>query len=203
MNALLKPLVHQSKLLNEPIVPTPELIKEFNISAKTSIARSKPSAPLKQLLADGLITGSVLNYGKGRANKDSEAIIDATGRCIDYDFCYAPFPELLGTEYDTIYCGYVVNTLPPGGAREHVWQQMANATKGFCYVAARSNTDRGIKGIPHEDGVRTSISTFQRGYCKNELMSEALSYFKHVVELKTKGAYRMVQCSHSPFDEAQ
>jgi len=162
MNTLLKPLVHQSKLLNETIVPTPDLIKEFNISAKTSIARSKPSAPLKQLLANGLITGNVLNYGKGRSNQDSEAITGVTGRCVDYDFCYAPFPELLGTEYDTIYCGYVVNTLPPGGAREHVWQQMANASKGFAYVAARSNTDRGIKGTVCDDGVRTSISFSER-----------------------------------------
>lgn len=53
-----------------PTAPTEALIDDFKTSARTSIARRAPSAPLKQLLAAGLINGSVLNYGKGRTNKD-------------------------------------------------------------------------------------------------------------------------------------
>ncbi|MEF1300835.1 hypothetical protein [Vibrio parahaemolyticus] len=181
---------------NVPTEPTAELIAEFELSAKTSIARSKPSAPLAQLLKAGVITGSVLNYGKGRTNQDSDAI-NQVASCHDYDYVWAPFPELLGSSYDTVFSAFVVNTLPPA-AREHVWRQMASVCRGKAYVAARSNTDRGIRGEPDFDGVRTSIGTFQKGYAKGELKTEAMRFFASVRELPTKGSFRIVECSNEP-----
>lgn len=177
------------------VEPTQQLIEDFKISAKTSIARSKPSAPLTQLLNAGLITGSVLNYGKGRTNQDSDAI-NEVAHCHDYDYVWAPFPEVLGQSYDTVFSAFVVNTLPPA-ARTHVWQQMASVCRGMAYIAARSNTDRGIKGKPEEDGVRTyRLNTFQKGYAKGELKAEAEQFFATVKELPTKGAFRIVECSN-------
>ena len=174
--------------------PTKQLIEDFEISAKTSIARNKPSAPLTQLLNAGLITGSVLNYGKGRTNQDSDAI-NNVAHCQDYDYVWAPFPEVLGQSYDTVFSAFVVNTLPPT-ARAHVWQQMASVCRGKAYIAARSNTDRGIKGEPDADGVRTKFGTFQKGYAKGELKAEAEQYFATVREIPTKGAFRIVECSN-------
>ncbi|BDP33389.1 class I SAM-dependent methyltransferase [Vibrio vulnificus] len=178
----------------QPTVPTESLIEDFKISARTSIARSSPSAPLKQLLKAGLIKGSVLNYGKGRTSQDSDAI-NKVAFCHDYDYVYAPFPELLGNSYDTVFSAFVVNTLPPA-ARDHVWKQMASVCKGKAYIAARSSTDRGLKGVREQDGLRTLRSTFQKGYQKNELKQEAQQYFASVREIPTKGAFRLVECSH-------
>ncbi|EJL6460724.1 hypothetical protein VCSRO82_3437 [Vibrio cholerae] len=177
-----------------PTAPTEALIDDFKTSARTSIARRAPSAPLKQLLAAGLIYGSVLNYGKGRTNKDSDAI-NKVAFCHDYDYVYAPYPELLGNSYDTVFSAFVVNTLPPA-ARDHVWRQMASVCKGKAYIAARSSTDRGLKGVREQDGLRTSINTFQKGYEVNELKEEALRYFASVREIPTRGAFRLVECSH-------
>lgn len=133
----------------QPTVPTESLIEDFKISARTSIARSSPSAPLKQLLSAGLIKGSVLNYGKGRTNQDSDEI-----------------------------------------------NKVASVCKGKAYIAARSSTDRGLKGVREQDGLRTLRSTFQKGYLKNELKQEAQKYFASVREIPTKGAFRLVECSH-------
>lgn len=179
-----------------PTEPTAELIAEFELSAKTSIARSKPSAPLAQLLKAGVISGSVINYGKGRSNQDSDAI-NQVASCHDYDYVWAPFPELLGSSYDTVFSAFVVNTLPPA-ARDHVWRQMSSVCRGKAYVAARSNTDRGIRGVPEFDGVRTRIGTFQKGYSSAELKAEAEQYFASVRVFPTKGAFRMVECSNNP-----
>ena len=68
--------------------------------------------------------------------------------------------------------------------------------RGKAYIAARSNTDRGIKGEPDADGVRTKIGTFQKGYAKGELKAEAEQYFATVREIPTKGAFRIVECSN-------
>ncbi|HHC7267586.1 TPA: hypothetical protein ACN30M_001349 [Vibrio parahaemolyticus] len=197
---MLKQLLSVSTDCPQPTEPTEALIEDFKISARTSIARSSPSAPLKQLLTAGLIKGSVLNYGKGRTNQDSDAI-NKVAFCHDYDYVYAPFPELLGNSYDTVFSAFVVNTLPPA-ARDHVWKQMASVCKGKAYIAARSSTDRGLKGVREQDGLRTIRSTFQKGYHKHELKQEAQRYFASVREIPTKGAFRLVECSHNSLEVA-
>jgi SAM-dependent methyltransferase len=82
-------------------------------SHKTSISRSKMSAPCKWLLDKGVLVGSVLDFGCGRG-KDIEELrklgVAAEGwdpnPKLDYD------PSVLDYEYDTVLCTYVLNTLP-------------------------------------------------------------------------------------------
>jgi len=177
------------------------LILDFATSAKTSIFRSGPSAPVKVLLEKQLLSvGSALNYGKGKYDFDTNAIKDVTGMCVGYDYTYLRV-DVLGTSYNTLLSSYVVNTLPPQ-ARAFVWCQMAECTaaKGVAFVAARTDKDN-IKGTESEDGVITSIGTFQKGYSKSgvdSLKEEALNYFEYVVEIKGKSGFSLVACSHSP-----
>ncbi|HHP0492428.1 TPA: hypothetical protein ACRZ2U_003190 [Vibrio harveyi] len=175
--------------------------REFEISAKTSIFRKSASAPLKMLLGRKLIKGSVLNFGKGRCDEDSKAIRLQVGHCSDYDYTYHRV-DIIGKHFDTVYAGYVVNTLPPQ-SRIVVWREIASATKksgGKAYVAARSDADRAIKGEPCADGVRTRIGTFQIGYKSGQLEKEALRVFKYAREIPAKSGFRIVECSHTPFE---
>jgi hypothetical protein len=178
-----------------------ELDRDFRASARTSITRRKPSAPLQILIAEGLIHGSVLNYGKGRCSTDSDAICNSVGHCVDYDYTWYRTDVIHRSvgAFHSVYCGYVVNTLPPQ-SRNVVWNELSKVVRaeGSVFVAARSINDRGIKGTPHEDGVITSIGTFQIGYEKQQLIDEALNYFPFVKALKHKSGFYLVQCSHSP-----
>lgn len=188
---------------------TPEEIKkEFEISAKTSISRKAVSAPLQQFISQfpNVIKGSCLNFAKGkeRESLDTKAIIEQSGHCAEYDYTFANDASILKAHYQFIYCGYCTNVLPPF-ARTQVWETLANlsGSTGIVIVASRSNTDRGIKGEPCFDGVRTRrLNTFQIGYKKGQLLDEAKTVFSHAIELPTKGAYRIVACSHSPFQLA-
>lgn len=171
---------------------------DFTTSAKTAIFRNGASAPVKMLLSLNLLpTGSAINYGKGKYDHDSDAIASATGHCVGYDYTFQPDTEVLGNSYDTLYSGYVVNTLPPQ-ARQYVWQQMANCClRGVAFIAARTDKNN-ISGEPFEDGVKTSIGTFQKSYSKGELAKEGSSYFEYVTELKCKSGFSIVACSHEP-----
>lgn len=191
-------LVVTPPLKAKKLVVTSEIEKEFKISAKTSIFRKSACAPLKWLLEKELITGSCLNFGKGKYDCDSKAIIDATGFCVDYDYTYAPNPELLGQHFDTVFCAYVVNVLVPD-AREVVYAQVAKCTKtygGKAYFAVRSDKDRAIKGVPLEDGVRTSIGTFQIGFSEEVFLNQARRHFGFVKQIRSHGAYRIFECYH-------
>ena len=177
---------------------TEEIKQEFLTSAKTSIFRSGASAPMKVLLSKNLFSaGSSINYGKGKFNHDTDAIKGATGHCVGYDYVYLPDVEVLGNSYTNLYSGYVVNTLPPA-ARSFVWEQMSDSTKGVAFVAAR--TDK-ISGVASEDGVITSIGTFQKSYKKQELVMEALKFFPFAAEIKGKAGFSIVACSHKPLSE--
>lgn len=179
-----------------------DIAEEFRISARTAIARRSPAAPLKQIIKDysHLIKGAAINYAKGRTTLDSEAIAEIAGMCNDYDFTHCPEIEVLNASYRFVYCGYATNVLIPE-AREVLWKtlsKLCHDQEGVVFVAARSDKDRGIKGTPFADGVKTSIGTFQVGYSQGKLSSEAQRHFKHVTEISGKGAYRIVACSHAP-----
>lgn len=176
------------------VILSDKVINDFHISAKTAIGRSKVSTPLQIILDNGLFKqGSVLNYGKGRTTLDSQAIRDKGLFVCDYDYVWCPDPDVLGTNYDYVYCGYVVNTLPPE-ARTHIYTQLDNVCKGIVFIAARSDK---IKGTPESDGVRTSKGTFQKSYSKGALKNEAQSHFKYVEEIKGKSGMSIVMCSNT------
>ncbi len=176
---------------------------DFAVSARTSIARKTASAPLKQLVQEGRISkGSCLNFGKGRCDHDSNLLRETAGHCQDYDYTYCR-SDIIGKHFKTCFAVYVQNTLPPQ-SRNVVWSQLASVTAkdGVCYVACRSDKDRGVKGQPFEDGFITSINTFQRTYKAGELLAEAKQYFAYCRELKaSQSGYRIVECRHRPFGD--
>ncbi|PSU31760.1 hypothetical protein [Photobacterium lutimaris] len=197
------PLIKQS-LLPEHYQTQDEIEQEFLTSAKTAISRKAPSAPLKQVIRDypHLIVGSALNYAKGRAQVDSDAIAEIAGHVSDFDYTHCRNLDVLKYNYRFIYCGYATNTLPPM-PRQKLWETLAmlcSKERGIAFVASRSSSDRGIKGQPEFDGVRTSLNTFQKGYLVGESLKEALEHFAFAKELTTKGAFRLVCCSHNPID---
>lgn len=191
-----------------------DIVAAMQISSKTSIARRSESAPLKVLIKKGLINSShsrVLNYGKGKYEHerdfDSQALSRLTNStCHSYDYTFAYNVTLLmPNAYDLIYCAYVANVLPPK-ARQSIYSEMSQClskNKGAsCFIAARSDKDRGLqtlKGTPFEDGIITSIKTFQKFYSLKELESEALVYFPYVRYI-AKGAFHLIECSHQPFN---
>lgn len=192
---LTSPLVKQT---TAPASVDDSIIEDFSKSGRTAIYRGKISAPLKIILDFGLLkkNSSSLHYGKGRCQCDSDAIKAQTGFCTDYDYCHCPFPEVLGSSYHNVFAAYVMNTLPPK-ARRYVWRQVAQSTahSGVAFIAVRSDK---IKGKPSEDGVITSIGTFQKSYKKGELLSEASEHFNYVVEIKGKPGFHIVACSNEP-----
>lgn len=187
---------------------------DFTTSARTSIYRKQASVPLRELHSKGLIKGSVLNFGKGKYPTDSLFIQSVVNNCTDYDYTYAPLNlDLLGGHFQTVYVGYVVNTLPLR-SRTVVYQQVASSTRtngGRAYFAVRSDKDKGIKGQPfvdvdattgraYEDGVITSKGTYQVGFSVDKLISETRAHFQYARSICYKAGYLIVECSHSPFD---
>lgn len=78
-------------------------------SYNTAIKRSKLSAPLKILLKENLIIGSVLDYGCGRGD-DARALSSAGFSVDSFDPYWKPDFHR-EKKYDTIYCNYVLNVL--------------------------------------------------------------------------------------------
>lgn len=134
----------EDKAIEDKPQLTQALISDFAISAKTSIFRAGPSAPIKVLIEKNLLSqGSAINYGKGRHNHDTNAIKEITGHCVGYDYVHLPDTDLLGSSYSCLYSGYVVNTLPIK-ARAYVWNQMAQCTKNDCVAFVAARTDKKV-----------------------------------------------------------
>lgn len=72
--------------------------------------RDRPSFPTRELLARGLISGSVLDFGSG-LGLDGKFLRGKGLDVTDYDPFYAPdYPT---QRFDTILCNYVLNVLLP------------------------------------------------------------------------------------------
>lgn len=160
------------------------------LSAKTAIGRKHMSAPVAYLATKGEFKGRCINWGSGRAWIDTWTISAASGQdCDEYDPYYAPDrPEGI---YDTIYCGYVANTLPPtfrAGLYMDMLQFMSSDSTAIIVV--RSDN---IDGEPYEDGVVTSRATFQKSYTNHELYAELKEFFGYS-SIKSRGHYLVAYC---------
>lgn len=134
-------------------------------SAKTAMSRTRVSAPLRWLLANDLIKGRTCNYGEGRAFIDTEEMFWATGNCYAYDPNSSnPYARVIPADilFDTVYCGYVLNTLDARTAAQVIEAVRERLTpNGIAYFAVR--TDH-VVGEPYLDGVLTKRGTFQMSY---------------------------------------
>ena len=174
---------------------------DFLVAGKTAISRTKVSAPLSILLKTGLIQGQCLNFGKGKANLDTQAMTDSTGiECKEYDFVHAPITEALTTTYDSVYVAYVLNVLPIK-ARQRTLRMVKTliGDNGSAMFAVRSVSDQGIKNLmltapSVDDGYRTSIGTFQKGYTSESLKDELSGYFTSIEMIKTPSGFELAIC---------
>lgn len=106
-------------------------------SHKTAIGRTKPSAPARLLVSQGLIKGLdygyVLDYGCGRG-------FDASYYGWErYDPYYCPDLRIF-RDYDTILCSYVLNTLHKREEAKiltHIQDLLAS--DGVAYITVRRN----------------------------------------------------------------
>ena len=110
-------------------------------SRKTAIKRRELSKPAKSLLDRGLLRGRVLDFGCGHGDLVRFAELTTVEQ---FDPYWWPF-EPVG-KFDSIYCGYVANTIGPS-ARAILLQRIRFllAPGGRGYVAVR----RDIDGITH------------------------------------------------------
>lgn len=121
----------------------------FKMSAhKTAIKRKKLSVPMRKLLADGRIIGRCLDYGCGHGYDADTLGMEA------YDPHFCPI-DLLGKEYDTITCNYVLNVLPDPYDRKMVLENIRGllAENGKAYISVRNDL-KNLKGY-------TKIGTWQ------------------------------------------
>lgn len=131
-------------------------------SSKTAITRKTVSAPLRWLLANGLIKGRACNWGEGKAFIDTNEMFAVTGDAWGYDpfssvFTHRTLPP--GMKFDTIYVGYVLNTLDTDESTQCVSDVLDRlAPGGTAYFAVRFDD---VHGVPYQDGVITRRGTFQ------------------------------------------
>ena len=96
--------------------------------ATTAIKRTSPPSPLKWLVERGLVQGDALDYGCGR-----RTWFDMEG----WDPHWHDAPKMKD-EYQTIYCGYVLNVVDPQTELtiiEDITSLLAPG--GIAYVAVR------------------------------------------------------------------
>jgi hypothetical protein len=175
----------------------------FAIAAKTAISRSSPSAPLKVLLAKGLIRGKVCNFGKGRSDLDSAAIAAVALSVAEYDFVHAPFESVLDSKYDSVYAGYVLNVLEPE-ARLLTLKMIARITArtGKAFIAVRSDSESYLKslyvsGTAVKDGVRSNTGTFQKGFNASELLEYVAGEFAYAKLIKKTSGFVVIEAGHA------
>jgi hypothetical protein len=112
------------------------------------------------------IKGYACNWGEGKAFVDTEAMQERTGAAVGYDpnstkdsSRWMPLDK-----FDTIYCGYVLNTLLAEEAAVCLNNILAHLNPGgIAYIAVRIDTPQ---GKPYLDGVYTKRGTFQVSYRK-------------------------------------
>ena len=136
-----------------------------NNSYKTAIKRKGLPNPTRWLLYQGLLKGTVLDYGCGKCHEINNQHFVADG----YDSYYRP--EILIKRYDTIICNFVLNTIESIFERVAIVQRIRKllSSNGVAYVSVR-NDKKKLNGF-------TSRGTWQ-GYVipAGELIKEVPSY---------------------------
>lgn len=165
---------------------------------KTAIKRSKPSAPLMELLdPDIYIKGKILDYGGGQG-QDFKFLYEQKKDVHYWDPNFAhsyllsyktvthqftpqktdlsqPFSLICpfrDNTFDTILCTYVLNVLPPDERRETIKNVLSLLKpNGQAFFTVRGPKDK-ITGKPYKDGVITRRNTFQRLFSLTDLLLE-------------------------------
>ncbi len=137
---------------------------------KTAIARTDYSRPIRIALADGLIgpTITVFDYGCGLG--DDVRHLGLHG-CRSWGWDPAHRRDGTRSSARIVNLGYVVNVIEDAEERVQCLKQAWSFTEGALIVSARLTTDTAdLKPAgTFEDGIVTSIGTFQKFYEQGEL----------------------------------
>lgn len=132
-------------------------------SHRTAVARTRPSAPVRFLLAAGLLRGRLLDWGCGRGLDAAYLGADA------YDPYWRPEMPDRRRRYDTVLCTYVLNVLPTAEDRTRVLRTLAwwlrgrdrPGTEAAAYVTVR-NDHAQLRGNPRQWLVRLDLPEVRR-----------------------------------------
>jgi hypothetical protein len=135
----------------------------------TAISRTDLPTPVKKALANGLISGKILDYGAGKG-----IVGKVLPNVTSYDPYYFPHKPHPSAKFDTVLCLYVLNVV--------LFEKRKEIIKGIKYylkergtaiVAVRTPKD--IKAVVKsnwkkvEDGYLTPKNTFQHGLDYKEM----------------------------------
>ena len=145
-------------------------IEHFTIPRhRTALSRGTLSKPIRQGLADGIITAdtSVLDYGCGRGS-DVKRLQAAGHTAEGWDPTHAPRGPL--TPAQIVNLGYVVNVIERAVERRDALLNAWSLAERVLIVTARMKFDAlGQALTPFEDGYLTARGTFQKFYDHTEL----------------------------------
>lgn len=114
----------------------------------TAITRTSPSAPLKYLLDEFWILGSVLDYGCGKGmdiqHLESEFNFEVRG----FDPYYEDNRDYLNHKYATILCTYVLNVIEDEWTRQGITLLLMGLleSRGHAFITVR-NDKANLKGL--------------------------------------------------------
>lgn len=114
----------------------------MNKSHLTAMSRKSVSAPMRYLANNKLIKGKSLDFGCGRG-------LDAdTFGMAKYDPYYFKCDDFAPSEFDTITCNFVLNTIPDASERQKVLDTIEHwlAPCGNAFISIRSDK-KDLKGI--------------------------------------------------------
>lgn len=132
----------------------------MDMSGKTQIARKDVSVPTRWIVNNVKLSGSVLHFGEGKAFQDTERIRQQSlvTNVVGYD-PNSPIPEhrvLPHEDFDYGVSNYVFNVLP----NSERWLALHDLMDSVVEAIVSVRLDK-VKGQPFQDGVITSIGTFQ------------------------------------------
>lgn len=151
--------------------------------ARTAIARTEASAPLRWALSKDLVTSPAIDWGCGRGADVAE--MRARGvRAVGYDPVWAPkVPR--GSVYSYGQLVYVLNVIETPKERAQALHELWRRVRagGTALIAVRSRRavqDAASRGrwVIEGDGWRTSSGTFQHGFTQDELESMLVRKFE-------------------------
>ena len=136
-------------------------------SYNTAISRSSPSAPLRYLHKQGLLSSSVLDYGCGKG-ADFRHLSDEGYLSEGYDPYWRPI-DLGFKKFDTILCTYVLNVLP----KEHEHEVLSSIRErlnpgGKAFITVRRDVKKDgetSRGYQRKVSLNLDVIKKTSGYC--------------------------------------